>query len=124
MWVARNKDGSLELFEGRPHRMNKDNIASEEYREGHWYYYSLHSVIGPHTIQHFSTKMLNQNMFPNLKWEDEPIEINLLSNEQIDEIVSYALNQTGIAEDKQAEIFAYLILHNYFGNDILVDYKK
>lgn len=85
MWVARNKDGSLELFEGRPHRMNKDNIASEEYREGHWYYYSLHSVIGPHTIQYFSTKMLDCDLFPELKWEDEPIEVEVVS---INELLS------------------------------------
>lgn len=77
MWVARNKDGSLELFEGRPYRMDKDSVVPEEYREGHWAYYSIQSIIGPHTIQYFSTKMLDCKLFPDLKWEDEPIEVEL-----------------------------------------------
>ena len=83
MWVARNKDGSLELFEGRPYRMDKESVVPEEYREGHWAYYSIHSVIGPHTIQYFSSKMLDANLFPELKWEDEPIEVMIESLEEL-----------------------------------------
>lgn len=85
MWVARNKDGSLELFEGRPYRMDKDSVVPEEYREGHWAYYSIHSVIGPHTIQHFSSKMLNSKLFPELTWEDEPVEVELIEKKHIED---------------------------------------
>ena len=56
MWIARDKDGELTLFSNKPHR----------YTEVWW------------NDEFNDTMILNQNMFPNLTWEDEPIEVELV----------------------------------------------
>lgn len=58
MWVARNQDGTLKLFDSMPKR-------GEPYSE--W-------------VNAWCLK-LNNDLFPELKWEDEPIEVNIFTNE-------------------------------------------
>lgn len=58
MWVARNKDGFLFLFYNKPRRY-------DEY--GKW----KSSAETPMQI--------DRTLFPNLKWEDDPIEVELVS---------------------------------------------
>lgn len=55
-WVARDKDGTLVWYKQKPERdiVNFDDVGIDE---------------------HFS---LNPKMFPNLKWEDEPIKAELI----------------------------------------------
>ena len=70
MWVARDKDGRLTLFEGVPIRDEEKNI---------WTYYSMHSSKRPKYEHDFSLKILDRNLFSYLKWEDEPIEVEINS---------------------------------------------
>ena len=55
-WVARDKDGTLVLYGQKPDReiVNWDDCGTDEHI------------------------CINRNMFPYLKWEDEPIEVELL----------------------------------------------
>lgn len=57
-WVARNKDGYLGLYSWCPERYN-DEQWSKEY----W----------------IRAMRLPRDMFPDLKWEDEPLEVNLVA---------------------------------------------
>ncbi len=94
--------------------MDKDSVVPKEYREGHWAYYSIHSVIGPHTIQHFSSKMLDADLFPNLKWEDEPIEVGLIElNATNEELIDDTIVLTRYYEDyeKEHERFVNMLKH-------------
>jgi hypothetical protein len=52
-WVARDEDGLLALYEERPIRRNREWMSS----------------------MNFFT--LDHELFPDLKWEDEPIEVEL-----------------------------------------------
>lgn len=56
-WVARNKDGSLYLFEKEP-------IRSSNHSE--WWDRDYHST------------SLDENKYPDLRWEDEPIFVKLI----------------------------------------------
>lgn len=61
MWIARDKNGSLWLYNEKP-------IRNEE--EEDW-------TIATPTDTAVGT--LDTNMFPELKWEDEPIEVDLVA---------------------------------------------
>lgn len=54
MYVARDEKGILLLFKNKPVRMD-DTWSWDEY-----------------------SYVLDSDMFPNLKWEDEPLEVNLV----------------------------------------------
>ncbi len=54
-WVARNKKGTLTLFEQIPRRC-----------ENHWW------------DRDYQSCELEPDYFPDLKWEDEPIEVELI----------------------------------------------
>jgi len=59
-WAARDKNGHLNFFLGKPHRIK--NTRGEEYWVGH-------------------ARMKQPNeFFPELSWNDEPIEVELLIN--------------------------------------------
>jgi len=57
MWVARDRDDSLTLAESKPY------IADSS--KGFY----------KHTGHYFE---INSSLFPNLKWEDEPLEVELV----------------------------------------------
>lgn len=63
-YVARDKNGSLWLYLGKPIR--RDSIFSVSY-----------GTYGSCLINkcHFKYFGLNENDFDNLKWEDEPVEV-------------------------------------------------
>lgn len=54
-WVAREKDGSINVFKDKPIRNN-----------GQWYDINKSCYWRP----------INDDAFPKLKWEDEPLEID------------------------------------------------
>lgn len=57
MYVARDKNGSLWLYSEKPHR---------EEDSGVWYLGGVNNM------------QINREEFPQLKWEDEPIEVKLI----------------------------------------------
>lgn len=60
-YVARDKDGSLWLYMGKPTRTD-DKFAS-----------SINIVLrSPNKFRYLG---LNENDYSNLKWEDEPVEV-------------------------------------------------
>lgn len=64
LWVARDKDGLLVLFRGKPIRDNdyKEWCTSDYCKDKHLYNSCL---------------PINTSFFKNLTWEDEPIEVEL-----------------------------------------------
>lgn len=58
MWVARNKDGWLVLFNSKP-------IRGDEF----WYTDSRDDDSMP----------IDSSLVPDLKWEDEPIEVEIVA---------------------------------------------
>lgn len=70
MWVARDKDGELVLYKGRPVRgsLDKDKWVS----------------FGS-TWENFT---IDESLFPSLKWEDEPLEVDLVEKTHKDDIVT------------------------------------
>lgn len=71
MWIARDKNGNLRWFETKP---DKDWGEYEDYVKNEL------TVWKDGIIQN-DEHILPSNLFPNLKWEDEPIEIFLISGE-------------------------------------------
>lgn len=66
MWVARDKDGELYLYSDKPERYNTD--------EPFW------GIPKSQTIEkdnEFRAFILPSVLFPDLKWENEPIEVEL-----------------------------------------------
>lgn len=60
MWIARDKNGNLNLFQTKPIRM-----CGYKWEE---------DVIYKHSIE------IDNNLFPNLTWDDEPIEVDLIEH--------------------------------------------
>lgn len=70
MWVARDKNGRLNLFEGCPSKNEKTGI---------WEYYTIFSDCSRPSWEHwFSSKIIDRTLFPDLKWEDEPMQVLIL----------------------------------------------
>lgn len=61
MWVARDKDGTLIMFHEKPIR-----------RIDYW---------GPSDDNEVFT--ITEGLFPNLKWEDEPLEVELTPTRKV-----------------------------------------
>ena len=70
MWIARDKDGELTLFSNKPHRCTSIGKDNE--------YWDI-VLVNKYT----SAMILNSNMFPNLTWEDEPIEVELIIKQHV-----------------------------------------
>lgn len=72
MWLARNKDNSFVLVEDEVTliRIDKNGHPVHTPDEGEAWYDST----GMHDVPYFHTC---KNYFPDLKWEDEPIEVEL-----------------------------------------------
>lgn len=64
MWIARNKDGELNLYLAKPIRF-KDCWDTDD-----------------DDLNEFLT--IDTNLYPNLTWEDEPIEVD---DEVVDNII-------------------------------------
>lgn len=73
MWVARNKTGEVILFYKKPER-----------KDGYWL-----SKDG----KYFT---INFTQFPTLKWEDEPLEIELISKEELERLEYRALQAPSV----------------------------
>ncbi len=64
MWVARDKNNSLWLYKEKPYR----NEIYECWQSEDPYVY-----VGP----------IDKTLFPNLKWEDEPIEVTIIEKQNL-----------------------------------------
>ena len=64
MWIARDKDGGLYCYENKPWRQEIDKIwlDSPIYQD---YKYDGSGCV----------EQLDTNLYPDLKWENEPIEV-------------------------------------------------
>lgn len=58
-WVARDKDGTLILYKGKPVRGSLDKDK--------WVSFGVH----------WENFEIDSSLFPDLKWEDEPVEVKL-----------------------------------------------
>jgi len=58
MWVARNNDGSLHIFNYKPTRNSEDNWVSKEDEDNHYGYL-----------------VKEEDIFEDLTWEDEPVRV-------------------------------------------------
>lgn len=63
MWIARDKDGSLWLFIKKPNRIEVKNLAMWGFEHNTCDY-----IIG----------CMPMGMFPELKWENDPVEVDLI----------------------------------------------
>ena len=61
-YVARDKNGELWLYLSKPIRMKEEFVSCSH---------------GKALTNHFSKYSLNENDYANLKWEDEPVEVFL-----------------------------------------------
>ena len=92
MWVARDKNGNLSLFNERPERYF--NVWMQRY--------SIEVSIGD----------LNPTLFPDLRWEDEPLEVELRADDKHD-------IKESIKDYAQREVLR--LVHKWI-NDVLTQY--
>ena len=64
-YIARNKNGTLWLFMGKPFRYEDSFIGNSD------------KLVFVLTYRNFNYLGLNENDYANLKWENEPIEVYL-----------------------------------------------
>lgn len=98
MWVAKNKDNKLLMFFDKPVRNTgwKDINCTEPLEN--WcrdislfppvHYGSYDALYNPH----YQITYLDENLFPELTWEDEPLEIELISKKEL-EYLKYKASQ-------------------------------
>lgn len=104
MWVARDEDGLIFLYSSKPIRGN-----------GQWML----------NIEECSDLIpIDDNSFPNLRWEDEPLEIKLVpkysNNEGINEEELEEL-----AKDYSCKEYGYTGTGHFVGiNDFKAGYRK
>ena len=81
MKVARNKDKSLLLI---------PNCGSVQRTENEWKFYTFLSSF---TNEHMTTPIvIDADMFPNLKWDDEPIDVDFVPSNDAYYHLSYFTN--------------------------------
>lgn len=75
MWIARDMYGSLNLFEDKPDRCDKveGNFPGDKTFNIHPCTWRIKNPYGGFNISGFVK--INKELFPNLKWEDEPVEV-------------------------------------------------
>jgi len=61
MWVARDNDGELTLYKNKPHRCKLPGWNQESWDSGDDYWIEL-----------------DPKLFPDLTWDDEAIEVELV----------------------------------------------
>lgn len=66
MWVARDQDNRLNLFNNLPKRGN-----------GWW------AAEPPYTDLLLDCMKINSSLFPELKWEDDPMEVNIIPTKEL-----------------------------------------
>ena len=81
MWVARNKDNSLWLFNtNKPIRSPKYDSETDSH-EGEDEYWICGDTNGIEDYDYmYDIIILPHSLFPTLRWEDEPIEVSLSEN--------------------------------------------
>ena len=62
MWIARDKSGNLKFLPSRPRRMKTDLPKAE--------WWACEGVC--------NYVLIDFALFPDLKWEDEPVEVELV----------------------------------------------
>ena len=81
MKVARNKDKSLLLI---------PNFGSVQRTENEWKFYTfLSNISNAHMTK---PTFIDSDMFPNLKWEDEPIDVDFVPSNDAYYHLSYFTN--------------------------------
>lgn len=63
MWVARDKNGDLKLFYNKPFRLYEDNF---KFGDDKW------------VTTWINWMQIDPNLFPELTWDDEPIEVEII----------------------------------------------
>ena len=81
MKIARNKDKSLILI---------PNCGSVQRTENNWKFYAFLNNISNEQIM--NPTVINDDMFPNLKWEDEPIDVDFVPSKDVYYHLSYFTN--------------------------------
>ena len=81
MKVARNKDKSLLLI---------PNFGSVQRTENEWKFYTFLSNSSNEQIM--NPTFIDSDMFPNLKWEDEPIDVDFVPSKDVYYHLSYFTN--------------------------------
>lgn len=89
MWVARDKNGSIRLYIEKP--VQKQNIKDSGYETCLDFCTDVDKMIG----------YLPSNSFPELKWQDEPIEVSIVPINILDDIRDSMLNRGMDNEDIQ-----------------------
>ena len=81
MKIARNKDKSLILI---------PNCGSVQRTENNWKFYAFLNNISNEQIM--NPTVIDDDMFPNLKWEDEPIDVDFVPSKDVYYHLSYFTN--------------------------------
>ena len=81
MKIARNKDKSLILI---------PNCGSVQRTENNWKLYAF--LNNSSNKQIMNPTVIDDDMFPNLKWEDEPIDVDFVPSKDVYYHLSYFTN--------------------------------
>lgn len=81
MWIARDKEGYLFGFNHKPIRTNYDETGYYGWTID-INYIPLNDVVNMQV--QMSNIMLPKELFPELTWEDEPIEVGIVPKKYID----------------------------------------
>ena len=89
MWTERDKNGSLRLYIEKP--VQKQKIKDSEYETCLDWCTDVDKMIG----------YLPSNLYPELKWGDEPVEVSIVLINILDDIRDSMLNRGMNNEDIQ-----------------------
>lgn len=89
MWVARDKNGSIRLYIEKP--VQKQKIKDSGYETCLDWCTDVDKMIG----------YLPSNLYPELKWGDEPVEVSIVPINILDDIRDFMRNHDMNNEDIQ-----------------------
>lgn len=118
MKAARNKNGELMLYPNSGSLTRNDEL-------GQWEFYTFLSNIDPNNVEMYQGVVIDNNLLPDLKWEDEPIEVNLVISSIIDNLKD-ALCDYGMHNLDIERISKEIVSPNYVpkSDQIIFGYKK
>lgn len=113
MWVARNLDGTLELFKNKPSRctLETTNLTKESKRYGKvttHEFWDEDQVFDGYDKWYYPGDYfeIDSSLFPELTWKDEPVEVEPVSvNRRVCDYCgySYTYHDSDIIDESEPE---------------------
>lgn len=101
MWIAKDLDNSICVYENKPVKIEVKGIWKDF----------------PITKTKVTDTFTKEQYDEKLKWDDsKPLLVTLISHESLNDIVQTVLDKTNLSTTTKSEIMANMLMHDFYLN--------